>query len=111
MALTSERREAIQEEERARWLAREELKRKKSLRLTVIAAVWALSLTALATWFTRLTVPTRDDPKVSAKSRQKPAQSETVEVSGAFHFDSTNRIANPRDTNFPETHLAAPDPS
>ena len=53
MGLGIQERETIREEETARWLVREELKRKKQPRLLVIVTAWALTLTALATWFRR----------------------------------------------------------
>jgi hypothetical protein len=54
MGLTTQDRETLREEEIARWLVREELKRQKRPQLLVIATVWALSLTALAALFTHL---------------------------------------------------------
>ena len=54
MGFTTQDRETIREEEVARWLVREELKRKRRPQSLVMAAVWALSLTALAALFTHL---------------------------------------------------------
>jgi hypothetical protein len=52
MGITDQERERIREEETARWLVRQELRRQRRPQLLVIATVWALTLAGLAAGFT-----------------------------------------------------------
>jgi hypothetical protein len=51
MGIGAQEHERIREDETARWLVRQELRRHRRPQLLVIAFVWTLTLTALAVVF------------------------------------------------------------